>query len=45
MAYDERGWFLGRQAIAQAAHDLTRWLGDVRITPRFRTPVERELSA
>jgi winged helix DNA-binding protein len=33
------------KAIAEAAHDLTRWLGEVRITPRFRTPLERELSA
>jgi hypothetical protein len=23
---------------------LTRWLGTARITPRFRTPLERELS-
>jgi hypothetical protein len=30
---------------AEAAHDLTRWLGEVRITLRFRTPLERELSA
>jgi hypothetical protein len=22
-----------------------RWLGTVRVTPRFRTPLERELSA
>jgi len=24
---------------------LERWLGDVRVTPRFRTPLDRELSA
>jgi hypothetical protein len=23
---------------------LSEWLGDVRVTPRFRTPLERELS-
>jgi hypothetical protein len=28
-----------------AAHALGDWLGAVRITPRFRTPLERELSA
>jgi hypothetical protein len=26
------------------AHELTTWLGSVRITPRFRTPLERQLS-
>lgn len=32
-------------ALVQAeASRLTGWLGDVRITPRFRTPTERELS-
>jgi len=34
-----------QEAIATAAEDLRRWLGDVRIIPRFRTPLERELSA
>lgn len=29
---------------AEAAR-LAAWLGDVRVTPRFRTPLERELSA
>jgi hypothetical protein len=29
---------------AEAAR-LRRWLGDLRVTPRFRTPLERELSA
>jgi hypothetical protein len=33
------------QAIAQQAHDLGQWLGARRIVPRFRTPLERELSA
>jgi hypothetical protein len=33
------------RAIDSAAHALGTWLGTVRITPRFRTPLERELSA
>ncbi|WP_433889974.1 DNA glycosylase AlkZ-like family protein [Streptomyces sp. CA-111067] len=32
-------------AVAEAAQELTGHLGDVRVTPRFRTPLERELSA
>ncbi|MEU3458555.1 winged helix DNA-binding domain-containing protein [Streptomyces sp. NPDC006733] len=32
-------------AIAAEAERLGGWLGDVRVTPRFRTPLERELSA
>jgi hypothetical protein len=32
-------------AIAAEAGRLRAWLGPVRITPRFRTPLERELSA
>jgi hypothetical protein len=32
-------------AIAEQAARLTGWLGDTRITPRFRTPLERALSA
>jgi hypothetical protein len=32
-------------AIGAAAARLSGWLGDVRVTPRFRTPLERELSA
>ncbi|WP_132116441.1 winged helix DNA-binding domain-containing protein [Actinocrispum wychmicini] len=31
--------------IAAEAERLRLWLGDVRITPRFRTPLERELSS
>jgi hypothetical protein len=31
--------------IGVAAVRLSGWLGDVRVTPRFRTPLERELSA
>jgi Winged helix DNA-binding domain len=31
--------------IASAADALSRWIGRVRVTPRFRTPLERELSA
>jgi hypothetical protein len=30
--------------VEAAAHALRQWLGAVRITPRFRTPLERELS-
>ena len=39
---------LGRtaeRAIETEAARLAGWVGDVRITPRFRTPLERELSA
>src|SRR5207248_7965990 len=39
---------IGAQAeksVAHAADLLGRWLGSVRVTPRFRTPLERELSA
>ncbi|HYO60472.1 MAG TPA: winged helix DNA-binding domain-containing protein [Actinomycetota bacterium] len=32
-------------AIAAEAEALTEWLGDGRIVPRFRTPLERELTA
>ncbi len=32
-------------AVAAEAESLARWLGDVRVTPRFRTPLERELAA
>ena len=32
-------------AIAVECARLTEWLGDVRVTPRFRTPLERELTA
>jgi hypothetical protein len=38
---------IGRDAekqVESAAHALQTWLGSVRITPRFRTPLERELS-
>lgn len=31
--------------VEQAAHRLACWLGPVRVTPRFRTPLERELSS
>ena len=33
------------QQVEAAAEALATWLGDIRITPRFRTPLERELSA
>jgi hypothetical protein len=32
------------KAVESVAHDLSTWLGTVRVTPRFRTPLERELS-
>jgi Winged helix DNA-binding domain len=31
--------------VERAAQELTGWLGDIRITPRFRTPLERELTS
>jgi hypothetical protein len=34
-----------RAAIAAEAQCLRAWVGDVRVTPRFRTPLERELCA
>jgi len=33
------------EAIAAECARLAAWLGDVRVTPRFRTPLERELAA
>jgi hypothetical protein len=30
--------------VESSAHTLAEWLGAVRVTPRFRTPLERELS-
>ncbi|HET8741922.1 MAG TPA: winged helix DNA-binding domain-containing protein [Gaiella sp.] len=33
----------GRAGIAAEAGRLEEWLGDARVTPRFRTPLEREL--
>ena len=35
----------GEAAIGLAAERLRGWVGATRLTPRFRTPVERELSA
>ena len=32
------------RAVAEEAARLRAWIGDVRVTPRFRTPLERELS-
>jgi hypothetical protein len=32
------------KAIASTAHELSSLLGPMRVTPRFRTPLERELS-
>ncbi|GAA2633690.1 winged helix DNA-binding domain-containing protein [Dactylosporangium fulvum] len=34
-----------RRAVGGAAADLEGWLDGVRVTPRFRTPLERRLSA
>jgi hypothetical protein len=31
------------KAVAEEANRLTEWIGPVRVTPRFRTPLEREL--
>ncbi|MFI2734080.1 winged helix DNA-binding domain-containing protein [Streptomyces sp. NPDC018711] len=33
------------RAVGAEAERLAGWLGDARVTPRFRTPLERELSA
>ena len=33
----------GRAAVAVEAARLAAWLGDIRVTPRFRTPTERDL--
>jgi hypothetical protein len=35
----------GQRAVRDRAAQLTAWLGPLRVTPRFRTPLERELSA
>lgn len=32
-------------AVEREATRLTEWIGDVRVTPRFRTPIDRELTA
>ena len=43
---DEEG--IGREAraaIDSEAERLAGWLGTTRITPRFRTPLEKELAA
>ena len=34
-----------RAGIDAAAARMAAWIGEVRFTPRFRTPLERELSA
>lgn len=36
--------FDARKAIDREAGALQKWLDDVRVIPRFRTPLERELS-
>ncbi len=35
----------GREAIGREAERLSGWVGTTRITPRFRTPLEKELAA
>ncbi|MEU1038968.1 winged helix DNA-binding domain-containing protein [Streptomyces sp. NPDC005907] len=35
----------GHDAVAAQADRLSAWLGATRVTPRFRTPLERELAA
>ncbi|GLH94979.1 hypothetical protein Pa4123_02510 [Phytohabitans aurantiacus] len=32
-------------AVASMAGDLAQWIGPVRVTPRFRTPLERDLAS
>ena len=39
---------VGREAadrVAAAAAELSGWIGPVRVTPRFRTPLEQELTS
>ncbi|MGO4425929.1 crosslink repair DNA glycosylase YcaQ family protein, partial [Streptomyces sp. MCAF7] len=39
---------VGREATAAVAAEAARlsgWLGEVRVTPRFRTPLERDLAS
>ncbi|MBV9543175.1 MAG: AlkZ family DNA glycosylase [Chloroflexi bacterium] len=39
---------VGRELVHEVerqASELANWLGEIRLTPRFRTPLERELSA
>jgi hypothetical protein len=33
------------RAVDEEARRIREWLGDVRVTPRFRTPLERDLCA
>ncbi|MEU6842738.1 winged helix DNA-binding domain-containing protein [Streptomyces sp. NPDC046716] len=42
---DESGGTGAARAVAEEASRLGAWLGGVRVTPRFRTPLERELAA
>jgi hypothetical protein len=37
-------WWEGRVVGGWAAERLEAWPGQARVTPRFRTPLERELS-
>jgi hypothetical protein len=38
-------WSAARTLIHDEAERLGAWLGPIRVTPRFRTPLERELVA
>jgi len=42
--FEDLGAEAGRQVEQETAR-LREWIGDVRVTPRFRTPLEKELSA
>jgi hypothetical protein len=35
----------GTQRVADNAGKLEAWLGDVRVKPRFPTPIDKDLSA
>jgi hypothetical protein len=41
----EHGGAEAAGAVEAEAERLRAWLGDIRVTPRFRTPLERELVA
>ncbi|WP_425244676.1 winged helix DNA-binding domain-containing protein [Streptomyces citrinus] len=41
---DTSGGAAARRAVTEEAARLTSWLDGVRVTPRFRTPLERELA-
>jgi hypothetical protein len=41
---EDVGWATGT-AVTRAAAELEAWVGDVRVTPRFPTPLQKELMA